>query len=141
MKKIVIIAVAVVILLVAAGGAAWFFFLRPSDEEEVEKELTYFEFELGEQYTNIKDEGEQTRKPILKYSPVIRYTDEKFRAEVEANKNYILTEMRKYFMNRTPEQLEQLDHVQEDLTDLVIQVLESNPEMIGEVLFTEFIVQ
>ncbi len=141
MKKIIIIAVAVVILLVAAGGAAWFFFLKPNDEEEVEVEPSYFEFPLGEQYANIKVEGEETRKPILKYSPVIRYTDEKYRAELDKNKTYILTEMRKYFMGRTPEQLAQLDHVQEDLTDLVIQVLKTDPEMVTDVLFLEFITQ
>ncbi len=141
MKKIIIIAVAVVILLVAAGGAAWFFFLKPSADEEVEKEPTYFEFPLGEQYTNIKDEGESNRKPILKYSPVIRYTEEKYREELDANKTYILTEMRKYFMERTPDQLAQLDNVQEDLTDLVIQVLKTDPEMISDVLFLEFIIQ
>ncbi len=141
MKKIIIIAVAVVILLVAAGGAAWFFLLRPSGEEEVEKEPTYFEFPLGEQYTNIKVEGEETRKPILKYSPVIRFTQEDYRATLDLNKTYILTEMRKYFMDRTPDQLAQLDHVQEDLTDMVIQVLKSDPEMISDVLFLEFITQ
>ncbi|PIE77291.1 MAG: hypothetical protein CSA13_00205 [Clostridiales bacterium] len=142
MKKIVIIVVAIVLLIAVAGGAAWFFLMRPSDDEPKKEALpTTFEFALGEQYTNIKVGEGETRKTILKYSPVVQFTDEDYRSVVEQNKTVIINEMRKYFMNRTADQLTQLDRVQEDLRDLVIQELRSDPTTISNVLFLEFITQ
>ncbi len=143
-KKIIIIAVVAIVLLLVLGALAFFFLVPKGDEEEKEVEIVYAEFPLDVQYTNIKTlEGqENARKRILKYSPVIKYVqDEETLAALTANKTDIVNEIRKYFMNRSEEQLANLERVQEDVTDVVIETLEIDPDKIDDVLFIEFIIQ
>ncbi len=145
MKKKIIIAVVAVLILVIGGVAAFFVFFNKDDSEK-EVVINYVEFPLEVQYTNIKestDRGEELRKSVLKYTPVIKYAEsEETLALLTANKTEILNEMRKYFMNRDREQLAKLERVQEDLSDLIVEILElEDPEMIETVLFTDFIIQ
>ncbi len=141
-KKIIIAIVAVVILVGGGIGAA---VLILGGNKEKAKTVNYKEFSLEVQYTNIKpdeDTKNGTREKVLKFCPVIKYADsEETFALINSNKTDIVNEFRKYFMHRNKEQLGNLERVQEDLTDIVIETLEADPEQIDNVLFTEFIIQ
>ncbi len=145
MKKKIIIAVVAVLILVIGGVAAFFIFFNKDDSEK-EVVINYVEFPLEVQYTNIKesaDRSQDLRKSVLKYTPVIKYAEgEETLALLTANKTEIQNEMRKYFMSKDREQLSKLERVQEDLSDLIVEILElEDPELINNVLFTEFIIQ
>lgn len=139
-KKLIIIIVAVLLALIVVGVAIFMFVLRGNGDDTPEP-VVYQEFPLGEQYTNIKQAESATRKTVLKYSPVIQFTNAEIETVLTEKKTIILTEMRKYFMERTAEQLERLDRVQEDLTDIVIEITETDPDTITNVLMLEYITQ
>jgi flagellar basal body-associated protein FliL len=139
MKKLLPFILIGVVALVGIGVALFFFLGR----EPKEKPIVYFEYPLGEQYTNIlpEDQNSTARKPVLKYSPVIQYTSEATLAQLNEKSTFIKNEVRKYFMGRNATQINRLDRVQEDLTELIIEILESDTDTITNVLFLEFIVQ
>ncbi len=139
MKKILLFG-GIGLVVVIIGVVIAIFMLN---REEKPKEIIYSEFPLGEQYTNIAiKEGETpSRKPVLKYSPVIQYTDEKMAEVFPTKQTLILNEFRKYFMSRNSEQLNRLDRVQEDLTEIAIEIMASDSEKITNVFFLEFIIQ
>ena len=139
MKKIIIFG-GVGVLVVIIGIVAAVFFLN---QEPKVVEVSYLEFPLGEQYTNIAvPEGETpSRKPVLKYKPVIQYTNEELTLSLTANQTLLLNEFRKYFMSRNAVQLSRLDRVQEDLKEIAIEILKSTSEDVTNVFFLEFIIQ
>ncbi|MCK8058767.1 MULTISPECIES: flagellar basal body-associated FliL family protein [unclassified Fusibacter] len=132
---LVVVIIGVVVAIVVLGG---------NKEPKVEP-IVYSEFPLGEQYTNIVTEEGAARKLILKYNPVIEYTeidkDVDLLQLITDRQTLIKNEFRKYFMTRDVEQLNRLDRVQEDLTEKVIEILESDTESITNVYFLEFIIQ
>ncbi len=139
MNKKLIIIIAVVLVIVIIGGVAAFFLLRPKDDKP--KEIVYSEFPLGEMYMNIKTPEDAPRKTVLKCNIVIEYTDEEVLPILEKKKTTMITEVRKYFINRTSEQLSNLDRVQEDLTDLAIEITETDSTKITNILLLDFILQ
>lgn len=139
MKKIMIFG-GIGLVVVIIGVVAAIFLLGGEKEPEP---ISYLEFPLGEQYTNISQpEGETTaRKTVLKYSPVIQYTNADLTEVFPTKQTVLLNEIRKYFMSRTAEQLGRLDRVQEDLTEMAIEIMESDSDSITNVFFLEFIIQ
>lgn len=139
MKKILIFG-GIGLVVVIIGVVAAIFLLGGEKEPEP---IVYLEFPLGEQYTNItqKPSDQGTRKTVLKYSPVIQYTNAELTETFPAKQTILLNEFRKYFMSRNSDQLSRLDRVQEDLTEMAIEIMESDTDSITNVFFLEFIIQ
>jgi len=143
MKKMIIIGGIAAVVLIAVVLVVIFVVL-PGGEDKEPEPTVYSEFPLGEQYTNIAEMDGVTsaRKPVLKYSPVIQYPeDADVMAALTTNQTVIGHEFREYFMARNEEQLSRMDRVQEDLTEIVIEVTELDTEKISNVFFVEFIIQ
>lgn len=139
MKKIIIFGgIGLVVIII---GVVVAIFMLGGDKEP--KPIEYSEFPLGEQYTNIAEEegSTATRKPVLKYSPVVQYTNADLAEVFPTKQVLLLNEFRKYFMSRTATQLNRLDRVQEDLTEIAIEVMGSDSETITNIFFVEFIIQ
>lgn len=139
MKKIILFG-GIGLVVVIIGVVVAVFMLN---REPAVVEVVYSEFPLGEQYTNITMEPNQTstKKTVLKFSPVIQYTGEEMAVELPLKQTLLINEFRKYFMSRTATQLSKLDRVQEDLTEIAIELLESDSETITNVFFLDFIIQ
>ncbi len=141
MKKILIFGGIGLVLVIIGVVAAVFLLNREPAVEEVH--IVHLEFPLGEQYTNITMDPNQptTRKTVLKFNSVIQYVGEEMTAILPEKQTLLINEFRKYFMSRTAVQLANLDRVQEDLTEIAIELLESDSETITNVFFLEFIIQ
>jgi flagellar FliL protein len=135
MKKIALIAGAAVLLLVIIGVLLFFFVFRDSGPTPV----TYFEYNLGEMYSNIADEGK-----ILKMEPTIEYTSEAALVEIEANKTRIVNNIYEIIRNAKYENLQRpngQERLREDIREMIIDTLESDAETISNVYFLQFIIQ
>ncbi len=135
-KKIIIIALVVVILIAVIGGVV-FVMLSSKDKEPAEP--TYFEYEMGEMYTNLADE-----KKILKFNVIIQYTDEKVLEQLNKNKSAIINNIYEIFRKKTYEQTQSAsfqERVREEIRDMIIETTKSTGEAISNVYFLVFIIQ
>lgn len=135
MKKIVIIGVAVLLLLVIVGVVLFMFVLGPKEEPPV----VYKEFEVGELYTNISDEGK-----ILKFNMVVEFTDETMLESITSNKSKIINSVYEMFRTKSFETLNKTngqERVREEIRDMIIETLETDGETITNVYFLQFIIQ
>ncbi len=139
-KKIIIIAT--VVVLIAVVGAV-IVFMMGGDNGKKSRNSKKFQYELGEQYSNVRMEGNDggARKTIIKYSPTIVYTNEKLQKKFIAASTELTTEYKKYFMSKTEKQLTKLERVSEDLTDITKEVMKDEKDEIINVLFGQYILQ
>jgi len=134
MKKIIIIGVAALVLLAVIGIVIFMFVLSPK-----EKAVVYTEFNIGELYTNIQDEGK-----ILKCDISIEYTNEEMLTKFTANKSKIINNIYEIFRTKSYESLSKSngqERVREEIRDMIIETLESDGETITNVYFLAFIIQ
>jgi flagellar basal body-associated protein FliL len=134
MKKIIIIGVSALVLLIIIGVVLFMFVLNPK-----EKPIVYSEYEVGELYTNIADEGK-----ILKFNMVIEYTDETILEKITANKSEIINNVFEMFRTKSFETLNKTNgqqRVRDEIRDMIIETLESDGETITNVYFLQFITQ
>jgi len=134
MKKMIIIGVSVLVLLIIIGVVLFMFVLNPK-----ETPIVYSEFEVGELYTNIGDEGY-----ILKFNMVIEYTSEEALTEITSNKSKIINAVYEMFRTKSFETLNKTNgqqRVRDEIRDMVIETLETDGETITNVYFLQFIIQ
>ncbi len=135
-KKIIIIAVVVVLLILGIVIGAVFML---SGKDKAEKEPTYFEYQVGELYTNLADE-----KKILKFNVVIEYTNEDILEAINKNKSEIVNNIYEIFRRKTYEQTQSSsfqERIREEIREMIIESLKSDAESISNVYFLEFIIQ
>lgn len=134
MKKIIIIGVAALVLLIIIGVVLFMFVLNPK-----EKPIVYSEYEVGELYTNIADEGK-----ILKFNMVIEYTDATVLEQITTKKSEIVNNVFEMFRTKSFETLNKTNgqqRVRDEIRDIIIETLESDGETITNVYFLQFITQ
>lgn len=134
MKKIIIIGVAALVLLIIIGVVLFMFVLNPK-----EKPIVYSEYEVGELYTNIADEGK-----ILKFNMVIEYTDATVLEQITTKKSEIINNVFEMFRTKSYETLNKTNgqqRVRDEIRDMIIETLESDGETITNVYFLQFITQ
>lgn len=130
----IIIGVSVLVLLIIIGVVLFMFVLNPK-----ETPIVYSEFEVGELYTNIGDEGY-----ILKFNMVIEYTNDEVLTEITSNKSKIINGVYEMFRTKSFETLNKTNgqqRVRDEIRDLVIETLETDGETITNVYFLQFIIQ
>lgn len=135
MKKIIIIGVTVLLLLVVVGVVLFMFVLGPQEEPPVE----YSEYEVGEMYTNIADEGK-----ILKFNMVVEYTDATMLDSLTSNETKIINNVYEMFRTKSFETLNKTngqERVREEIRDMIIETLKTDGETITNVYFLQFIIQ
>jgi len=134
MKKIIIIGVSVLVLLLIIGVVLFMFVLNPK-----EKPIVYSEYEVGELYTNIADEGK-----ILKFNMVVEYTNEEILTQITTNKSEIINNVFEMFRTKSFETLNKTNgqqRVRDEIRDMIIETLETDGETITNVYFLQFITQ
>lgn len=137
MKKILMFGGIGLVVLIIIGVVVYMMFIR----EPAEKPIVYTEVALGEMYNNIAASEGQTKIPIIKFNPVVQVTNEEAQLKINEMKTAIITDFKKYFITRTSEQLVRIDRVQEDLTEIVIEVTGLDIDSVSNVFFLEFIIQ
>lgn len=138
LKKILIFA-GIGLVLVIIIGVVLFMFVFNKDGESSEEPVTYYEFPLGEMYSNINDENR-----ILKSNITIQYTDETLTEVMPQHVMRIKNDILQLYRTRTYEQLTAPNgqqRIREDIRELVIEILEVEPDAISDILFSEFILQ
>lgn len=136
MKKMMMIGGIALVLLVVVSAVLFIFVFNKSDEP---KPINYQEFQLGVQYSNIKDE-----KKILKFNVAIEYTDEAMLESFTKNKSKIINNIYEIFRSKSFDDLSKnnaQERVREEIKDMIIEVTESDAETITNVYFLEFIIQ
>ncbi|MBN2897928.1 MAG: flagellar basal body-associated FliL family protein [Clostridia bacterium] len=134
MKKIIIIGVSVLVLLLIVGVVLFMFVLNPK-----EKPIVYQEYEFGEMYTNIADEGK-----ILKFSMVVEFTNPEILDKITASRSEIVNNVYELFRTKSYETLNKSNgqqRVRDEIRDMLIEMLESDGETITNVYFLQFITQ
>lgn len=136
MKKLIIIgAGALVAIIIIAVLLFVFVFNKPAKP----KEIVYHDFELGEMYSNLKDEGK-----VCKIKVSVEYTDEKMTLKLEETKSKLINNVLMIFREKTYDDLAKKnsqERLAEEIRSMIIESLESDEETITNVYFTEFIVQ
>lgn len=138
LKKILIFA-GIGLVLVIIIGVVLFMFVFNGDGAEKEEPITYFEYGLGEMYSNINEENR-----ILKTNITIQYTDPELEQVLMDNTMRIKNDILQLYRTRSYEQLTAPNgqqRVREDIRELVIEILEVEPDAISDILFSEFILQ
>jgi len=136
MKKMLMIGGIFLVVVISIAVALFVFVFNKSDEP---KAVVYSEYQLGVQYSNIKDE-----KKILKFNIAIEYTNTKIAAEFGKNKSKIINNIYQIFRAKEFDDLMKTnsqERVREEIKDMIIETLESDAETITDVYFLEFIIQ
>lgn len=97
MKKMLLIGGIALVVVIIVAVVLFVFVFNKSDAP---KPITYLEYDLGEQYTNIKDE-----KKILKFQCSIEYTDATLEVELTKNKTKILSSILELFRTKSYEDI------------------------------------
>ena len=137
MKKILIIVVGVVLVLVIAGVAVFFLFLRTP----AEKPIVYYEYTFDEEYSNLADEDSGK---IIKYQVTIEYTNEDALALIEKDKTKIRNNIDEIMRSTESSEIEAPNgkqKIRQRVRDMVIEVLESDEEIITNIYIQPFVVQ
>ena len=136
-KKMLIIIVAVVLLVVVGAGVAVFMLTRPPKVEP----LVYYEYVFDEEYSNLADEAS---KKIVKYQVTIEYTDVEMLAVFDQNKTKIRNNIDEIMRATTAEDIEKTNgkqRLRDRIKDMVIEVLESDEEVITNIYLQPFVIQ
>lgn len=136
-KKMLIIIVAVVLLVVVGAGVAVFMLTRPPKEEPI----VYYEYVFDEEYSNLADEAS---KKIVKYQVTIEYTDVEMLAVFDQNKTKIRNNIDEIMRATTAEEIEKTNgkqRLRDRIKDMVIEVLESDEEVITNIYLQPFVIQ
>lgn len=135
-KKIIIIIVAV--LLISVVGVVGAIVVLGGDKE---KPVVYFEYILDEEYSNLSD----TEKPkIVKYKVTIEYTDEELLPILDKNKTQIRNNIDEIMRSTASEDLNKPNgkqRLREKIQTMVIEILESNEEVITNIYIQPFVIQ
>lgn len=136
-KKILIIIIAVVLLVVVGAVVAVVLLTR---EPKVEP-LVYYEYVFDEEYSNLADEAS---KKIVKYVVTIEYTSEEMTAIFDKNKTKIRNNVDEIMRATTSEEIEKTNgkqRLRDRIKDMVIEVLESDEEVITNIYLQPFVIQ
>jgi len=138
MNKKLIIIIAAVLLLVIIGVVVFVFVINAEPKEPV---IVYSEYMLDEAYSNLADEGSNK---IVKYQVIIQYTDLEIVTELDSNKTKIVNSIDEIMRNSYSEDLSKpngKERMRSQIQDLVIEILESDEEIISDIFITPFIIQ
>ncbi len=136
-KKMLIIIIAVVLLVVVGAVVAVVLLTR---EPKVEP-LVYYEYVFDEEYSNLADEAS---KKIVKYVVTIEYTSEEMTAIFDKNKTKIRNNVDEIMRATTSEEIEKTNgkqRLRDRIKDMVIEVLESDEEVITNIYLQPFVIQ
>ena len=136
MKKMIMIGGIAFVVLIIVAVVLFVFVFNKSDKP---KPIVYLEYQLGEQYTNIKDE-----KKILKFECTIEYTDSELETKFNENKSKIISSILELFRTKSYEDIMKAngqERISEEIRERVIEILESDSDTITNVYFLQFIVQ
>lgn len=136
-KKMLIIIIAVVLLVIIGAVVAVVMLTREPKEEP----LVYYEYVFEEEYSNLADEGS---KKIVKYVVTIEYTGEEMGAVFEKNKTKIRNNVDEIMRATTSEEIEKTNgkqRLRDRIKDMVIEVLESDEEVITNIYLQPFVIQ
>ena len=137
MNKKIIIIIAAVLILAIIGGVVAFMLLRTPEE----KPIVYFEFPLDEEYSNLADEG---GNKIVKYIVIIEYTNEEILESLTKNKTKIRNNIDEIMRSTYSEDIAKVNgkqRLREKIQNMVIEVLESDEEVITNIYIQPFVVQ
>jgi flagellar FliL protein len=137
-KKLIIIIAAVVLLLVIVGVVVVVFVIGGTPKEPV---IVYSEYQLDEAYSNLADEG---GSKIIKYQVVIEYTDDTIVTELDANKTIIVNNIDELMRTSYSDDLMKAngkEKIRQKIRDMVIEVLDSDEEVISNIYIAPFIIQ
>lgn len=141
MKKIIIIGG--IALVVIVGGIIAFLMLS-GGEDKVE-ELPELKYKIPEQYVNIPVGGEDDSTKILKIQVTIIYTDDSYTADVFPMKEDEIQDfINGYFRDSSLETVNRKngkERVKEELTEGLLELLETDADNIKGVLMPQFIIQ
>ena len=136
-KKMLIIIIAVVLLVVVGAVVAVVLLTR---EPKVEP-LVYYEYVFDEEYSNLADEAS---KKIVKYVVTIEYTSEEMTAIFDKNKTKVRNNVDEIMRATTSEEIEKTNgkqRLRDRIKDMVIEVLESDEEVITNIYLQPFVIQ
>jgi len=136
-KKMLIIIVAVVLVVVIGAGVAVFMLTREPKEEPI----VYYEYVFDEEYSNLADEAS---KKIVKYQVTIEYTDVEMLATFDSNRTKIRNNIDEIMRATTSEDIEKTNgkqRLRDRIKDMVIEVLESDEEVITNIYLQPFVIQ
>ena len=136
-KKMLIIIIAVVLLVVVGAVVAVVLLTREPKEEP----LVYYEYTFDEEYSNLADEAS---KKIVKYVVTIEYTSEDMTAVFDKNKTKIRNNIDEIMRATTSEEIEKTNgkqRLRDRIKDMVIEVLESDEEVITNIYLQPFVIQ
>ena len=138
MNKKMLIIIAAVVLVVIVGAVAAIFLLGG---EKKEKPVVYYEYTLGEEYSNLAD---QASRKIVKYQITIEYTDQKFLPVLEANKTKIRNNIDEIMRATTSEEIERTNgkqRLRDKIRNMVIEELETDEDTITNIYIQPFVIQ
>lgn len=135
-KLMIIIAAVVVVLLLVAAVVVVLVVRGPS-----EKPVVYYEFQLAEEYSNLADVD---RPKIIKYRVTIEYTDADILTEIQKFETRIRNNVDEIMRSTQSEDLSKPNgkqRLRERIQNMVIDVLESNEEVITNIYIQPFVIQ
>lgn len=138
MNKKMLIIIAAVVLVIIVGVVAAVLLLGG---EKKEKPIVYYEFTLGEEYSNLAD---QESRKIVKYQITIEYTNEDFLAVLESNKTKIRNNIDEIMRATNSEDIEKTNGKQRlraRIRNMVIEELESDEDTITNIYIQPFVIQ
>lgn len=136
-KKMLIIIVAVVLVVIIGAAVAVFMLTRPPKEEPI----VYYEYVLDEEYSNLADVDS---KKIVKYQVTIEYTDVELLALLDQNKTKIRNNIDEIMRATSTEDIAKANgkqRLRDRIKDMVIEVLESDEEVITDIYIQPFVIQ
>lgn len=138
MNKKMLIIIAAVVLVIIVGVVAVVLLLGG---EKKEKPIVYYEFTLGEEYSNLAD---QESRKIVKYQITIEYTNEDFLAVLESNKTKIRNNIDEIMRATNSEDIEKTNgkqRLRDRIRNMVIEELESDEDTITNIYIQPFVIQ
>ena len=136
-KKMLIIIIAVVLVVVIGAGAAVFLLTRTPTE----KPIVYFVYTFDEEYSNLLDENSGK---IVKYQVTIEYTDDTMLAVFDTNKIKLrnnIDEIMRATLSTDIEKANGKQKLRDRIKDMVIELLESDEEVITNIYIQPFVIQ
>lgn len=140
MKKMMIfggigLVVVVAIVLVVV------FVVLPGGEDKPKPEI---KFALEEMYTNVPVGDEEGSYKILKLQMTVIYTDEAYTEILTKRSDEIIDFINGYFRDKTLETINRKngkERIKEEVTEELIDLLETDSDNIKSVIFPQFIIQ
>ncbi|RKD27778.1 Flagellar basal body-associated protein FliL [Caminicella sporogenes DSM 14501] len=134
-KKVLILSLIGLLIVTVTMAGIFFFMLNKNNNKE--KKVEHFHYELGELYTNIKDSSR-----ILKINITVEYTNKKLQEVLEAHRAKITNDILELLRNKTYKELIGQPGQQKARMDILSLVKKDiNSEEISNIYFVEFIIQ